>query len=133
MGIVQEGHMRLQDGVITMWDGASWKDMRGFLVGPWVGVTFLNSWVNTAAGHPVQYRLEGRDGIDGVRVYGSCQGGTIPAPIFNLPYHPAYTDNYFPVVSNGAFGTVLIDGGGDVYAWSGSNASFRLNLWLRLG
>lgn len=49
---------------------------------PWVGVTFLNNWVNFAAGFQlVQYRKIG----DIVSIRGLMKSGTIETPSFVLP------------------------------------------------
>lgn len=92
----------------------------------WVNVTFKNSWVNTAADQVVQYRRFG----DMVQVRGNCQNGTINTVVFTLPtgYRPPGGGNNFAVMSNGAFSYATIDGGGDVYAFTGSNAKFCFGL-----
>jgi hypothetical protein len=90
----------------------------------WTAPTFTNSWVNFGGGNnPAGFRLIGTR----VVMRGVVSTGTIGLSAFTLPagYRPPLAVN-MPVVSNAAFGYVLINAVGTVIPSVGSNAWFSL-------
>lgn len=113
------------DTLLTLvWNGTSWGPVAGPV--PWVAApTFTNSWVNYGGTDQVaQYRKRN----DVVELRGLVKNGTLALPAFTLPigYRPP-SSLWFAVVSNGAFGGLYINAGGDVYPYFGSNLWFGLN------
>lgn len=95
-----------------------------------VGVTqnaqFANSWVNfSGTAEPAHYY---KDPFGRVFVGGSIKSGTLGLAAFTLPagYRPQ-EQLIFAVVSNGAFGLVVINTDGTVVPTTGSNVSFSLS------
>jgi len=88
--------------------------------------TFTNSWVNTGGVYcPAGYW---KDMYGTVHLQGSIKSGTLESSAFTLPagYRPSSVRT-FPAVSNGAFGSVIIDTSGYVIPTGGSNASYALD------
>lgn len=87
--------------------------------------SFSNSWVNFDSPRPAAYyRIGGR-----VYLQGIIKDGTMNTTAFTLPsgYRPSQTgDLLLPVVSNGAFGLVVVETDGDIRPNVGSNVSFVL-------
>lgn len=97
----------------------------------WESVTtFINSWLNydNATYNAASYM---KDGNGLVYLRGLIKDGTVntggTGVAFVLPaaLRPART-LYFPVASNGAYGTCQIDSSGNVKAYSGNSAWFSL-------
>lgn len=87
----------------------------------WNAATLNNSWVYFGAPtNPVGYW---KDPVGIVHLRGVVKSGTIGLSVFTLPvgYRPLNTE-YFAVVSNGAFGRVVIGSDGGVTPDIGSNA-----------
>lgn len=92
-----------------------------------LGTTFLHSWVNNDNGLTVPtagqrnagfYKHEGRVYLSGV-----VRTGTVGQSVFTLPvgYRLQYSDAYYPVVSFGTIGFVIVDFTGQVVVGGGSN------------
>lgn len=97
---------------------------------PWVGVPFNAGWADAAvfALQLCQYRRVG----DEVQLRGTCFGvapAAIGGVIFTLPlgFRPPM-NLVFPVVSNNAFGIIIVNFLGDVIAFAGNLASFNLTV-----
>ncbi len=96
----------------------------------WIAPTLGNSWVNYGGTFQVaQYRKHG----DVVRIRGVIKSGTINAVAFTLPagYIPP-ADLQFAVVSNGAYGTLQVNGAGNanpgqVTPVNGNNVSVNVD------
>ena len=91
----------------------------------WSTPTFLNGWVNYGGGFQTAgyYKHDNR-----VYLTGLVKSGTIGENIFVLPtgYRPTGTQLYV-VNSNGSFGTVYVDGVGNVIPQIGNNAWVSLD------
>jgi hypothetical protein len=85
---------------------------------------YANGWVSLDAPRPARFRKypDGR-----VRIMGAVKSGTLNTPAFNLPagYAPK-TTLAFPVISNDAFGEVIVFMDGRVTPGIGSTLSFLL-------
>lgn len=92
----------------------------------WIVPTLLNSWVDYGLGRPaLGYRKEG----DWVYLRGTVKNGSpVHSKIFALPvgYRPP-ADLVFTVDSDGAYGQLLIEAGGDVFSVVGTNTAVSLD------
>jgi len=93
----------------------------------WIAVSYLNSWVDFAAGYQgVEYRLVG----DLVQVRGTCKSGTPGAtnPIFTLPagYRPPARHRFAGVINGAVAAEVDVKATGDVVVVHGTATSVSL-------
>lgn len=92
----------------------------------WNAPTLTNSWVYYGSPtNPVGYWKD-PNGV--VHLRGAVKSGTIGLSVFTLPvgYRPSNTE-YFAVVSNGAFGRVVVGSDGGVTPDIGSNVYVTLD------
>lgn len=114
------GFSHLQDGVDPI-PVEDWIE-----IGSGGAPAFQNSWVNYGSGYETAGFYKDPFGI--VHLKGTIAGGTLTNPAFSLPagYRPAaHLD--LPVVSNAAFGRVIIFSTGPVNAQIGSTTRFSLD------
>lgn len=92
----------------------------------WTDVTFENSWVNFGSGfNDAQFR---QLGVEHVEIRGLVKDGTVSTNIFTLPAELRPIANYgYAVVSNNAFGHVVVRSDGGVRLNIGSNVSVFLD------
>lgn len=92
-----------------------------------LGVTFLNAWVNFDTQRPVNfYKDRGRVYLEGIMKSGAVNTNAFILPVGYRPAH-AGAQLIVPVVSNGAFGVVLLGNDGTVNFGVGSNVYVDLS------
>lgn len=121
MGVVIEGHLRLKDGVVTIWDGANWRTMLALpTAGPpsGTGVDGETYWDSTAKrayrSDGVGWIIMGEPTINSFATTISAGAGaftTLGTVTFSYHRHDGWLDwaCTIPIVTNGtASGNVIM-------------------------